>query len=182
MAPDIPIEKGTHPLDFCKPRFSFSLHKAQDLGLWIHEILDKLPGSPLDPFKTSVEFLLGKGCSLKQAQFWARRCAILISDEKFSFLFGPNSSSEVSVALETPSGPQILRIDRLIRHPRHIDILDFKIDKICPAAWPQVPLAYQQQISSYAQAVASIYPDHTIRQGIVWVRQPLIIWKTKSIS
>lgn len=182
LAPDIPLEKGTHPLDFCKPRFSFSLNKAQDLGLWIHEILDKLPGSPLDPFKTSVEFLLGKGCSLKQAQFWARRCALLISDEKFSFLFGPNSSSEVSVALESPSGPQILRIDRLIRHPRHIDILDFKIDKICPAAWPQVPMPYQQQLSSYAQAIASIYPDHAIRQGIVWMRQPLIIWKTKSIS
>ena len=103
----------------------------------------------------------------RQAEIAAETLAVLRHPD-FAPIFGPGSRPEVPVVGLLDGQVLSGRIDRILVTPDSVLIVDFKTNRPPPAAAAEVPLAYLDQLSAYARALAAIYPGRAIRCALVW--------------
>lgn len=89
---------------------------------------------------------------------------------EFALYFNPeNSLAEVPIQGNGFSG----RIDRLVVLQNEVIIIDFKTAAAIPTV---IPKEYQQQMQTYRDLIAPLYPNKTIRLGLLYSAVPKMVW------
>jgi ATP-dependent helicase/nuclease subunit A len=88
---------------------------------------------------------------------------------EYPWLFGENSRAEVPLGTATTAGI----IDRLVVGEKEVRIIDYKTEQTVPA---RIPAAYRNQLKTYASIIAEVYPDKTVRAGILWTSLLRLDW------
>ena len=55
-------------------------------------------------------------------------------------------------------------------------IVDFKTNRPPPRRIEDVPALYGRQLAAYRAALAAVYPDRTIRCGLLWTDSLVLMW------
>ena len=101
-------------------------------------------------------------------------CAIL-SDPRFSDLFGPGSLGEAPLAAALPDGRVIAgTVDRLLVEQDRISVIDFKTGKV-PVSAADIPTIHRAQMDAYADALRVIFPGRGVRSALLYTSGPKLI-------
>ena len=100
-------------------------------------------------------------------------CGVL-SDDRFSALFGPGSLGEAPLAATLADGRVIAgTIDRLLVEENRASVIDFKTGKV-PAAEEQIPTSHRRQMEAYVEALRVIFPGRDIRAALLYTAGPIL--------
>ena len=97
----------------------------------------------------------------------------ILSATHFSWLFGPESLAEVPfTAPPLTAGGLLISgiIDRLVITAEDIWVVDYKSNTHIPQTPQEVPLGLLRQLGAYHHAITCLYPNHTVRTGILWTK------------
>jgi ATP-dependent exoDNAse (exonuclease V) beta subunit len=98
----------------------------------------------------------------------ARTVCDLISDNRFSALFGPGSLAEAPIAATLPDGRVIAgAVDRLLIEPERILVVDYKTGR-APQHQDDIPEAHRLQMQAYAEALSVIFPGRDIESALLY--------------
>jgi ATP-dependent helicase/nuclease subunit A len=95
-------------------------------------------------------------------------CAPALAD-----VFAPGGLAEVEVAAPVPGRADLRiagRIDRLVPSERAVLAVDFKSNRVVPAAAEEVPEGILRQLGAYRAALAPIWPDRPVEVAVLWTR------------
>lgn len=142
-------------------------------GEIIHLILEKcadLEGAALERAAGRIVARAGGFSEAVQADMVAEATRVLTHPD-FQDLFGPHAHAEADLTAVLPDlGPGEIhgRIDRLAILPDRVLIVDFKT-----GGRPDTPPeGYLRQLSVYARALATLYPERKIETGLLWTAEP----------
>ncbi len=141
-------------------------------GTVTHKLLQILPDAPINTREMSAQqFVANKAFGLPvdiQAQI-VREVMAILNDPAFGHIFGPGSLAEVPVTGLLADGTLISgQIDRILVGVTEILIIDYKTNRPPPTDPSDVPAVYRRQMTAYAQALSSIYPDRRVRCALLW--------------
>jgi ATP-dependent helicase/nuclease subunit A len=106
-----------------------------------------------------------------RAEIVAQVCGI-ISDPRFTALFGPGSLAEAPLAATLADGRAIAgTADRLVVDEKRVLVLDFKTGKV-PAGEADIPNAHRAQMAAYAEALQVIFPDRRVSVSLLYTAGP----------
>ena len=96
----------------------------------------------------------------------------LIDTPRLSHLFANETLAEVDITADIFSLRRRVHgtIDRLIVESDRVIAVDFKTNRLVPAAPDQVPEGLLRQMGAYAEALKAIYPDRDILTAILWTQ------------
>ena len=154
-------------------------------GTLTHALLEHLPTLPAAGWRTAAhEFVALRGADLKprvRDSIVAETLAVLAHVD-FAPLFGPGSRAEVPIVAElTPPAGKAApirvsgQIDRLVRLPTHVLIVDYKTNRPPPTVAAAVAEAYLLQLAAYRLAVARIFAPLPVRAALLWTEVPRIM-------
>jgi ATP-dependent helicase/nuclease subunit A len=153
------------------PPPSQELRAAAERGTIIHALLERLPAvSPEDREKAALNWLENSARMADRGsrEAIARTVRDLISDSRFSALFGPGSLAEAPIAATLPDGRVIAgTADRLLIEPKRVLVVDYKTGR-APEREQDIPVSHQLQMQAYAQALAVIFPDRDIEAALLY--------------
>jgi ATP-dependent helicase/nuclease subunit A len=129
---------------------------AQNFGVLVHSLLE----NPQAVVSTdSMADLLPQA----RAQATAVRAA-------HPQIFAENSYAEVPLL---DANGALKRLDRLVVWPHEVWVIDFKTDA---APSTTLPPDYAAQLAAYRQAVQVIYPNGSVRAGVVYTADASLVW------
>lgn len=147
-------------------------------GTLTHALLEHLPKFPSGSRRDAArQFVALRGHDLPAhvRSGIVDEVLAILDDPSFGALFGPGSRAEVPIAadLPDPSGrrPNLRitgQIDRLVRLPDEVLLLDYKTNRPPPKLPEQVPAAYLSQLAAYRIVVREVFPDLPVRAAILW--------------
>ena len=141
-------------------------------GQIIHTLLQFLPELPTPQRKPALErYLARPGLRVKaeEAEIIAAEVMGLLEHPDFADVFGENSLAEVALAALLDDGDALAgRIDRLVIQKEQILIVDYKTNRPPPQSLYKVPRQYLRQMAAYIKALAPLFPEKTIRAGLIW--------------
>ncbi|MDP6263310.1 MAG: double-strand break repair helicase AddA [Rhodospirillales bacterium] len=140
-------------------------------GRLTHRLLQCLPDVSGDfRFEAARTYLARPAHDLsleEQAEIAAEVLAIL-GHADFAALFGPGSRAEVSLIGDVSGTVISAQIDRLLVTDRAVSVIDYKTNRLPPAAVDEVPAIYLAQMAAYRAALRRIYPDRPVRCLLLW--------------
>ena len=147
-------------------------------GTWIHQLLEHLPAVEVAARQQVAERWLQRSAAVADAavrdEIVDQVCGLL-SDQRFSGLFGPNSLGEAPLAATLPDGRVIAgTVDRLLVEEGRISVIDFKTGKV-PANESAIPNAHRAQMTAYAEALEVIFPGRAISAALLYTAGPKLI-------
>jgi ATP-dependent helicase/nuclease subunit A len=83
-------------------------------------------------------------------------------------LFGAGTRGEVPVLGRVGGVVLSGQIDRLVIAAETVDIVDFKSNRVPPAAAAAIPEPYVAQLAAYRALLAPLYPRHRLRCALLW--------------
>jgi ATP-dependent helicase/nuclease subunit A len=147
-------------------------------GTWIHRLLERLPAVEPAARPAAADAWLERSAGVSDAA--TRRdivdqvCSI-ITDARFSGLFGEGSLGEAPLAATLPDGRVIAgTVDRLLVEADLVSVIDFKTGKV-PASDAEIPNAHRAQMLAYSEALRVIFPGREIRAALLYTRGPNLI-------
>jgi ATP-dependent helicase/nuclease subunit A len=99
----------------------------------------------------------------------------ILADPAFAAIFAPETLAEVDITATLHGQRLIGTIDRLIVTPTTVTAIDFKTNRLTPAAPYQTPEGLLRQMGAYAAMLAQIWPDRDIQTAILWTAQPQLM-------
>jgi ATP-dependent helicase/nuclease subunit A len=185
-APAPPESRPPRPLapsaiaadDESAPPPSEAMRAAALRGTWIHQLLERLPAvAPADRLAAADRWLersAGVSDAAARSGIVEQVCAIL-SDERFSALFGDGSLGEAPLAATLPDGRVIAgTVDRLLVQTDRISVIDFKTGRV-PATDAEVPNTHRAQMHAYAEALRVIFPGRLVSASLLYTAGPKLI-------
>ena len=150
---------------------------AKRYGTKVHLLLEHLPNAPASDHTALVQTLLaGFDAPEENATAFAEARAVL-AEPALAHIFAETALTEV--ALSAPSATLGKRlhgiVDRLIVSDSQVLAIDFKTNAVVPASAEETPVGVLRQMGAYAEALALIYPDHTIQTAILWSKTPKLM-------
>jgi ATP-dependent helicase/nuclease subunit A len=147
-------------------------------GTWIHHLLERLPAVPARDRAAAADRWLersaGLGDPAARAEIVDQVCGI-ISDSRFSRLFGEDSLGEAPLAATLPDGRVIAgTVDRLLVEEERICVIDFKTGRV-PASDADIPTAHRAQMQAYADALRVIFPGRRVSASLLYTAGPKLI-------
>jgi ATP-dependent helicase/nuclease subunit A len=147
-------------------------------GTWIHQLLERLPGvAPPDRAAAADRWLersAGVADRSVRAEIVAQVCGLL-SDARFSALFGAGSLAEAPLAATLPDGRVIAgTVDRIIVEDSKISVIDFKTGRV-PESEGDIPGSHRAQMTAYAEALQVIFPGRRISASLLYTAGPKLI-------
>jgi len=153
------------------PPPSPELRAAAERGTIIHALLERLPAVPPEGRQQAAIAWLEKSAGIADSQARqaiARTVCDLISDSRFSPLFGPGSLAEAPIAATLPDGRVIAgTVDRLVIEPERILVVDYKTGR-APERPEDIPNSHRLQMEAYAQALSVIFPGRDIESALLY--------------
>ena len=161
--------------DETAPPPSEAMRAAALRGTWIHQLLERLPAVNADVRPAAADRWLDRSAGVTdpavRAEIVEQVCGI-ISDPRFSPLFGPGSLGEAPLAATLPDGRVIAgTVDRLRVDDTSVSVIDFKTGKV-PTSEPGIPKAHRAQMTAYAEALRVIFPGRHIRAALLYTGGP----------
>ncbi|MBV9521724.1 MAG: double-strand break repair helicase AddA [Alphaproteobacteria bacterium] len=147
-------------------------------GLLIHRLLQTLPDLPAPARREAALRYLQRpvhGLAGAEQAAIAEEILAIFADPDFAPLFGPNSQAEVPVVGLIGDYALSGQIDRLLVGPREVLIVDYKTLRPPPADPAEIPPVYVRQLAAYRAAVATIYPQRTVRCALLWTDGPRLM-------
>jgi ATP-dependent helicase/nuclease subunit A len=147
-------------------------------GTLIHQLLERLAdveaGGRHDRALHWLEKSAGVSDGAEREEIAGQVCGVL-SDPRFTALFGPGSLGEAPLAATLPDGRVIAgTADRLLIEDAQVSVLDFKTGRV-PESEAQVPAAHRAQMKAYAEALSVIFPERNIRAALLYTSGPKLI-------
>ena len=147
-------------------------------GTWIHQLLERLPAVEASARPGAADRWLERSAGVAdagvRAEIVAQVCGIL-SDARFTGLFGPGSLPEAPLAATLADGRVIAgTVDRILVEETKVSVIDFKTGKV-PATDADIPNAHRAQMSAYAQALQVIFPGREVRASLLYTAGPKLI-------
>jgi ATP-dependent helicase/nuclease subunit A len=144
----------------------------------IHQLLERLVAVEASARPQAAKHWLERSGALANAsardEIVDQVCGIL-SDPRFSSLFGPGSLGEAPLAATLPDGRVIAgTVDRLMVEPDRISVIDFKTGKV-PEDTASVPAVHRAQMEAYADALRVIFPGRAIHSALLYTAGPRLI-------
>jgi ATP-dependent helicase/nuclease subunit A len=153
------------------PPPSPELRAAAERGIIIHALLERLPAvAPQKRQQTAMAWLeTQEGMTDPAArETLARTVCDLISDNRFSALFGPGSLAEAPIAATLRDGRVIAgTVDRLLIEPGRVLVVDYKTGK-APEREEDIPQSHRLQMQAYRDALSVIFPDRGIESALLY--------------
>jgi ATP-dependent helicase/nuclease subunit A len=147
-------------------------------GTLTHALLEHLPSFPVDRWADAAHsFIAVRGESLPEnvRSDIVEEVLSILRDPQFGSLFGPESRAEVPIAaaIPDPAGrrPAVRitgQIDRLVRLPGEVLLLDYKTNRPPPQQPEEVPKAYLLQLAAYRLVVGQVFPELPVSAAILW--------------
>jgi ATP-dependent helicase/nuclease subunit A len=141
----------------------------------IHQLLERLADvQPRDRRGRALQWLersAGVEHAAQRSDIADQVCLVL-SDDRFSALFGPGSLGEAPLAATLPDGRVIAgTADRLLINEQTVSVLDFKTGRV-PADARAIPAAHRAQMDAYVAALRVIFPGREIRAALLYTAGP----------
>jgi ATP-dependent helicase/nuclease subunit A len=160
------------------PPPSDAMRAAALRGTWIHQLLERLPAVEPGARPVAATRWLERSAGVSEPatrdEIVEQVCGIL-SDERFSDLFGPDSLGEAPLAATLPDGRVIAgTVDRLRVGDTRVEVIDFKTGRV-PARDADVPNAHRAQMEAYTDALRVIFPGREIRAALLYTAGPKLI-------
>jgi len=153
------------------PPPSPELKAAAERGTIVHALLERLPAVGADQRERAALSWLETEARLADAperEAIARTVCDLISDSRFSALFGPGSLAEAPIAATLPDGRVIAgTMDRLLIEAKRILVVDYKTGR-APATAADIPKSHRLQMEAYRQALSVIFPGREIESALLY--------------
>jgi ATP-dependent helicase/nuclease subunit A len=164
--------------DESAPPPSEAMRAAALRGTWIHQLLERLPAVEASARAGVADRWLERSAgvtdSAVRGQIVEQVCGIL-SDPRFSSLFGPGSLGEAPLAATLPDGRVIAgTVDRLRVGDELVSVIDFKTGKV-PATVGEIPKTHRAQMAAYAEALQVIFPGRPISAALLYTAGPKLI-------
>jgi ATP-dependent helicase/nuclease subunit A len=164
--------------DESAPPPSEAMRAAALRGTWIHQLLERLPAVEESARAVAANRWLARSAGVSdeamRAEIVSQVCGIL-SDPRFSALFGSGSLGEAPLAATLPDGRVIAgTVDRLRVEDDRISVIDFKTGKV-PATDADIPNAHGAQMTAYAEALRVIFPGKRISAALLYTAGPKLI-------
>ncbi|MEA3082078.1 MAG: ATP-dependent helicase/nuclease subunit, partial [Sphingomonadales bacterium] len=164
--------------DEAAPPPSEAMRAAALRGTWIHQLLERLPEVEESARPAAASRWLKRSAGVAdadaRAEIVGQVCGIL-SDPRFSGLFGPGSLAEAPLAATLPDGRVIAgTVDRLKVEADRVFVIDFKTGRVPPSEG-QIPNSHRAQMSAYSQALQVIFPGRRIRASLLYTAGPKLI-------
>jgi ATP-dependent helicase/nuclease subunit A len=147
-------------------------------GTWIHQLLERLPAVEASDRSEAADRWLERSAAVAEsavrAEIVEQVCSIL-SDSRFSSLFGLGSLGEAPLAATLPDGRVIAgTVDRLRVENGKVSVIDFKTGKV-PATDADIPNAHRAQMAAYVSALEVIFPGRRISAALLYTAGPKLI-------
>jgi len=164
--------------DESAPPPSEAMRAAALRGTLIHQLLERLvavdAAARSSVARNWLERSGGPANADARDEIVDQVCDIL-SDSRFSDLFGPGSLGEAPLAATLPDGRVIAgTVDRLLVERDRISVIDFKTGKV-PADPASIPAVHRAQMEAYAGALRVIFPGREIRSALLYTGGPKLI-------
>jgi ATP-dependent helicase/nuclease subunit A len=164
--------------DESAPPPSEAMRAAALRGSQIHQLLERLPEVAPEERRSAADRWLERSAGVADAaqrrDIVEQVCAIL-SDSRFSALFGDNSLAEAPLAATLPDGRVIAgTVDRLLIEDSRISVIDFKTGRV-PASDAEIPNAHRAQMQAYAAALHVIFPGRRISASLLYTAGPKLV-------
>jgi ATP-dependent helicase/nuclease subunit A len=164
--------------DESAPPPSEAMRAAALRGTWIHQLLERLPAVEERERAVAADRWLegsaGIADSALREEIVRQVCGIL-SDPRFSALFGPGSLGEAPLAATLPDGRVIAgTVDRLRVEEKRISVIDFKTGKV-PVTEADIPNSHRAQMAAYAEALSIIFPGRQVCAALLYTAGPKLI-------
>jgi ATP-dependent helicase/nuclease subunit A len=157
---------------------SEAMRAAALRGTWIHQLLERLPA--VEPARRGaaacrwLERSAGVTDAAVRTEIVEQVCGIL-SDSRFTALFGDGSLGEAPLAATLPDGRVIAgTVDRLLVEEQRISVIDFKTGRV-PASASAIPQSHRGQMNAYAAALRVIFPGREVRAILLYTAGPMLI-------
>jgi ATP-dependent helicase/nuclease subunit A len=160
------------------PPPSEAMRAAARRGTWIHQLLERLPPVPPQERAATADRWLERSAGVADRairdEIVGQVCGIL-SDARYSALFGDGSLGEAPLAATLPDGRVIAgTVDRLLVDENCISVIDFKTGRV-PASSFEIPNAHRAQMQAYSEALAVIFPGREIRAALLYTTGPKLM-------
>ena len=164
--------------DESAPPPSEAMRAAALRGTWIHQLLERLPAVEASARVAAADRWLersaGVGDSAVRGEIVEQVCGIL-SDPKFSALFGTGSLAEAPLAATLPDGRVIAgTVDRIRVDDASVSVIDFKTGRV-PATDGDIPSAHRAQMAAYVEALRVIFPGRRVTASLLYTAGPRLI-------
>lgn len=158
-------------------------------GSALHLLLEHLPLWPGHArAERARDLLSASGAPLREdwAALLAEAEAVLAAPE-LAALFAPGTLAEVDVAADLAVvGAGIKRVmgtvDRLVVSPQRVLAVDFKSNRVIPAAASEVPEGLLRQMGAYRMALSQVYPDRAVDCALLWTRAARLMMLPSSLT
>ena len=157
------------------PPPSDAMRAAAERGTLIHKLLERL--AEIEPSQRHSIALrwLERSAGLSDAS--ARTdiadtvCEVL-SNPRFSALFGDGSLAEAPLAATLPDGTVVAgTVDRLLVQNDCVSVIDFKTGQV-PKSADAIPSSHKAQMSAYTGALRVIFPGREVRAALLYTSGP----------
>ena len=154
------------------------MRRAALRGTWIHQLLERLPAVPPADRAGAADGWLERSAGVTdealRADIVGQVCTIL-SDQRFSALFGEDSLGEAPLAATLPDGRVIAgTVDRLLVEPEQVSVIDFKTGRV-PVSDAEIPNPHRAQMQAYVEALRVIFPGRRISASLLYTAGPKLI-------
>ena len=161
--------------DESSPPPSEEMRAAALRGTWIHQLLERLPAVAAENRAAAADQWLARSAGVSSVavrrEIVSQVCGIL-SDTRFSALFGAGSLGEAPLAATLPDGRVIAgTVDRLRVEQDRISVIDFKTGRV-PASEKAIPNSHRAQMAAYAEALRVIFPGRQISAALLYTAGP----------
>ncbi|WP_050604668.1 double-strand break repair helicase AddA [Ruegeria sp. 6PALISEP08] len=144
-------------------------------GTRLHLLLEHLPTAAPDVWPELCARLLPDMQNADRQDLLTEATQVLTA-ESLKHIFARETLAEVPVTADLNGQRMHGIIDRLIVSDADVQVVDFKTNATVPNRIEDCPEGLLRQMGAYAQALAQIYPDRSIRTAILWTRTASLMW------
>ncbi len=164
--------------DESAPPPSEAMRRAALRGTWIHHLLELLPAVSPDARSAAADRWLEQSANVVETSVRDEVVALvcdILSDPRFSDLFGPGSLGEAPLAATLHDGRVIAgTVDRLLVTDDRVAVIDFKTGRV-PVVDEDVPASHLAQMKAYTQALQIIFPGRHVSASLLYTAGPKLI-------
>ena len=148
---------------------------AAERGTLIHQLLERLADVGAQERHSTALRWLERSAAVaapeRRQEIADTVCAVL-SDSRFSSLFGAGSFAEAPLAATLPDGRVVAgTVDRLLVEPDRVSVIDFKTGRV-PDSERAIPASHRVQMSAYIEALRVIFPERDVRAALLYTGGP----------
>ena len=163
------------PDDASNPPPDITMRDAAERGILLHSLFQRLPEiAPQRRVDVADQWLAkqkGVADPASRAEIIDTVLAVM-ENPAWSALFAPESLAEAPIAAVVGDHVISGTVDRLLITDDRIYVVDFKTGRRVPDNAEQAPVAYLRQMAAYVAALEKIFPERSIRAGLLYSHGP----------